>query len=65
MAASARDAGPLGVRRTSPPLRVRRVTTAREGRPAERSDDHYRSDAVSFGAHHSTGNNALARKPAG
>jgi GntR family transcriptional regulator len=63
VAAGARDAELLGVRRTSPLLRVRRVTTTREGRPVEWSDDRYRSDAVSFSVHNSIGNNALARKP--
>ncbi|EGX61285.1 GntR family transcriptional regulator [Streptomyces zinciresistens K42] len=65
VAAGARDARLLGVRRTSPLLRVRRVTTTREGRPVEWSDDRYRSDAVSFSVHNSIGNNALARKTAG
>ncbi|GGQ85473.1 hypothetical protein Saso_12400 [Streptomyces asoensis] len=64
VAAGARDAELLGVRRTSPLLRVRRVTTTREGRPVEWSDDRYRPDAVSFSVHNSTGNNALARKTA-
>ncbi|MFD5631701.1 MULTISPECIES: GntR family transcriptional regulator [unclassified Streptomyces] len=64
VAASAQDAELLGVRRTSPLLRVRRVTTTREGRPVEWSDDRYRSDAVSFSVHNSIGNNALARKTA-
>ncbi|MDX6354278.1 MAG: GntR family transcriptional regulator [Streptomyces sp.] len=61
VAAGARDSELLGVRRTSPLLRVRRVTTTREGRPVEWSDDRYRSDAVSFSVHNSIGNNALAR----
>lgn len=64
VAAGARDAELLGVRRTSPLLRVRRVTTTREGRPVEWSDDRYRSDAVSFSVHNSIGNNALARREA-
>ncbi|MEU6142801.1 GntR family transcriptional regulator [Streptomyces sp. NPDC047081] len=64
VAASAQDAELLGIRRTSPLLRVRRVTTTREGRPVEWSDDRYRSDAVSFSVHNSTANNALARKTA-
>ncbi|MFJ6739658.1 GntR family transcriptional regulator [Streptomyces sp. NPDC091279] len=64
VAASAQDAELLGIRRTSPLLRVRRVTTTREGRPVEWSDDRYRSDAVSFSVHNSIGNNALARKTA-
>jgi GntR family transcriptional regulator len=64
VAAGAQDAELLGVRRTSPLLRVRRVTTTREGRPVEWSDDRYRSDAVSFSVHNSIGNNAMARKTA-
>ncbi|MGW3413961.1 GntR family transcriptional regulator [Streptomyces sp. NPDC000888] len=64
VAAGAQDADLLDVRRTSPLLRVRRVTTTREGRPVEWSDDRYRSDAVSFSVHNSIGNNALARKTA-
>ncbi|MFF8728684.1 GntR family transcriptional regulator [Streptomyces sp. NPDC015171] len=64
VAAGAQDAELLGVRRTSPLLRVRRVTTTPEGRPVEWSDDRYRSDAVSFSVHNSIGNNPLARKTA-
>lgn len=64
VAAGAQDAELLGIRRTSPLLRVRRVTTTREGRPVEWSEDRYRGDAVSFSVHNSIGNNALARKPA-
>ncbi|MBK3641802.1 GntR family transcriptional regulator [Streptomyces sp. MBT33] len=64
VAASAQDAELLGIRRTSPLLRVRRVTTTREGRPVEWSDDRYRSDAVSFSVHNSIDNNALSRKTA-
>ncbi|MEU6091236.1 GntR family transcriptional regulator [Streptomyces sp. NPDC047085] len=61
VACGAQDAELLGVRRTSPLLRVRRVTTTREGRPVEWSDDRYRPDAVSFSVHNSIDNNALAR----
>ncbi|MFF3986893.1 GntR family transcriptional regulator [Streptomyces sp. NPDC001797] len=64
VAAGAQDAELLSIRRTSPLLRVRRVTTTREGRPVEWSDDRYRSDAVSFSVHNSIDNNALARKTA-
>ena len=64
VAAGAQYAELLGIRRTSPLLRVRRVTTTREGRPVEWSDDRYRSDAVSFSVHNSMDNNALARKTA-
>ncbi|GGK99219.1 GntR family transcriptional regulator [Streptomyces flaveus] len=62
VAAGAQDADLLGIRRTSPLLRVRRVTTTREGRPVEWSDDRYRSDAVTFSVHNSIANNALARR---
>lgn len=64
VAAGAQDAHLLGIRRTSPLLRIRRITTTREGRPVEWSDDRYRSDAVSFSVHNSVDNNALARKAA-
>ncbi|RSO02353.1 GntR family transcriptional regulator [Streptomyces sp. WAC 05379] len=64
VSAGAQDAELLGIRRTSPLLRVRRVTTTREGRPVEWSDDRYRPDAVSFSVHNSIDNNALARKTA-
>jgi GntR family transcriptional regulator len=64
IAAGAQDAALLGIRRTSPLLRVRRITTTRDGRPVEWSDDRYRSDSVSFSVHNSTGNNALARNSA-
>ncbi|MEW2121869.1 GntR family transcriptional regulator [Streptomyces sp. NPDC005474] len=64
VAAGAQDAELLDIRRTSPLLRVRRVTTTKEGRPVEWSDDRYRGDAVSFSIHNSIANNALARKPA-
>ncbi|POX51613.1 GntR family transcriptional regulator [Streptomyces sp. Ru72] len=62
--AGAQDARLLGIRRTSPLLRIRRVTTTREGRPVEWSDDRYRSDAVTFSVHNSVDSNALARKTA-
>jgi GntR family transcriptional regulator len=64
VAAGSQDAELLGIRRTSPLLRVRRVTTTHEGRPVEWSDDRYRSDAVSFSVHNSVDSNALARKTA-
>lgn len=62
VAASAQDAELLGVRRSSPLLRVRRVTTTPTGRPVEWSDDRYRSDAVNFSVHNSVGSNPLARQ---
>ncbi|MFG3347149.1 GntR family transcriptional regulator [Streptomyces sp. NPDC048018] len=65
VAAGARDAGLLAVRRTSPLLRVRRVTTTHDGRPVEWSDDRYRPDAVSFTVHNAIGHNPLMRTTAG
>ncbi|MCC2280333.1 GntR family transcriptional regulator [Streptomyces sp. ET3-23] len=62
VAAGTADAAHLGVRRGSPLLRVRRVTTTRTGRPVEWSDDRYRSDAVNFSIHNSIGSNPLARQ---
>ncbi|MFE9663426.1 UTRA domain-containing protein [Streptomyces sp. NPDC005955] len=62
VAAGARDAELLDVRRTSPLLRVRRTTTTREGRPVECSEDRYRSDAVGFSVHTSLHHNTLARR---
>ncbi|MEV5968415.1 GntR family transcriptional regulator [Streptomyces sp. NPDC051921] len=65
VAAGAQDAVLLAVRRTSPLLRVRRVTTTHDGRPVEWSDDRYRPDAVSFTVHNAIGHNALVRTTAG
>ncbi|MGW5422278.1 GntR family transcriptional regulator [Streptomyces sp. NPDC003943] len=65
IAAGAQDATLLTVRRTSPLLRVRRVTTTHDGRPVEWSDDRYRPDAVSFTVHNAIGHNALVRTTAG
>ncbi|MFF2773877.1 GntR family transcriptional regulator [Streptomyces sp. NPDC058052] len=65
VAAGAQDAGLLSVRRTSPLLRVRRVTTTHDGRPVEWSDDRYRPDAVSFLVHNAIGHSPLVRTAAG
>ncbi|MYX35615.1 MULTISPECIES: GntR family transcriptional regulator [Streptomycetaceae] len=62
VSAGTRDSELLGVRRGSPLLRVRRVTTTQKGRPVEWSDDRYRSDAVNFSIHNSIGSNPLARQ---
>jgi GntR family transcriptional regulator len=62
VAAGTTDAGLLGVRRTSPLLRTRRVTTDQTGRPIEWSDDRYRADAITFSIHNSIGSNPLARQ---
>ncbi|KUN83694.1 GntR family transcriptional regulator [Streptomyces bungoensis] len=64
VAAGTRDAELLGLRRGSPLLRVRRVTTTRTGRPVEWSDDRYRPGSVSFSVHNSIGANPLVRRPA-
>ncbi|MEU2503380.1 GntR family transcriptional regulator [Streptomyces sp. NPDC007863] len=64
VSAGARDAVLLAVRRTSPLLRVRRVTTTHDGRPVEWSDDRYRPDAVSFSVHNAIGHNPLVRTTA-
>ncbi|KIZ15333.1 GntR family transcriptional regulator [Streptomyces natalensis] len=64
VAAGTRDAELLGVRRGSPLLRVRRVTTTHTGRPVEWSDDRYRPGSVSFSVHNSVGANPLTRRPA-
>jgi GntR family transcriptional regulator len=62
VAASSQDADLLDVRRTSPLLRVRRVTTTQIGQPIEWSDDRYRSDVVNFSIHNSIGTNPLVRQ---
>ncbi|MDA0638726.1 GntR family transcriptional regulator [Nonomuraea sp. MCN248] len=59
--ASAQDARLLGVRRGSPLLRQRRVTTTHEGRPVECSDDRYRAGSVAFSIRNSIGANPLVR----
>ncbi|WP_282697716.1 GntR family transcriptional regulator [Streptomyces sp. CC208A] len=64
VAAGVQDAGLLTVRRTSPLLRVRRVTTTHDGRPVEWSDDRYRPDAVTFTVHNAIGHSPLVRTPA-
>ncbi|GAA3104199.1 MULTISPECIES: GntR family transcriptional regulator [Nonomuraea] len=62
VAAGAEDARLLGVRRGSPLLRQRRVTTTHEGRPVESSDDRYRPGSVAFSIRNSIGANPLARQ---
>ncbi|WP_062349934.1 GntR family transcriptional regulator [Herbidospora yilanensis] len=61
VAAGTEDARLLGVRRGGPLLRQRRVTTTREGRPAEWSDDRYRAGSVTFAIRNAAG--ALAVHP--
>ncbi|MER7504651.1 GntR family transcriptional regulator [Nonomuraea pusilla] len=60
--AGAQDARLLGVRRGSPLLRQRRVTTTHEGRPVESSDDRYRAGSVTFSIRNSIGANPLVRQ---
>lgn len=48
--ASSEDARLLGVRRSSPLLRVRRQAFARDGRPIDLTEDRYLPDSVSFEA---------------
>jgi GntR family transcriptional regulator len=62
VAAGAEDARLLEVRRGSPLLRIRRVTTTPAGRPIEWSDDRYVSGTVSFTVANSIGSNPLARQ---
>ncbi|NNH68890.1 GntR family transcriptional regulator [Nocardia uniformis] len=63
--AGSQDARLLGVRRGSPLLRQRRVTTTPDGTPAEYSDDRYRPDRITFSIHNSVGANPLLRLPQG
>ncbi|MEV4889072.1 GntR family transcriptional regulator [Nonomuraea sp. NPDC055795] len=62
VAAGAQDARLLGVRRGSPLLRQRRITTTQEGRPVESSDDRYRAGSVTFSIRNSIGANPLIRQ---
>ncbi|GAA0914833.1 GntR family transcriptional regulator [Nonomuraea longicatena] len=62
VAAGSQDARLLGVRRGSPLLRQRRVTTTQEGRPVESSDDRYRAGSVAFSIRNSIGANPLVRQ---
>ncbi|WP_306364004.1 GntR family transcriptional regulator [Nocardia sp. CC227C] len=61
--AGSQDARLLGVRRGSPLLRQRRVTTTPDGTPAEYSDDRYRPGSVTFSIRNSVGSNPLLRLP--
>ncbi|MGY0231616.1 GntR family transcriptional regulator [Longispora urticae] len=62
VAAGVRDAALLGVRRSSPLLRARRVSTTPSGRPVECSDDRYRIGVVTFDVHTTAGGPVLARR---
>ena len=61
LAASTEDATLLGVRRGSPLLRARRLTTDPAGRALEWSDDRYRADSVAFSIANSADANNLSR----
>ncbi|NRQ35049.1 GntR family transcriptional regulator [Nonomuraea sp. NN258] len=60
--AGAQDSRLLGVRRGSPLLRQRRITTTHEGRPVESSDDRYRAGSVTFSIRNSISANPLVRQ---
>jgi len=62
VAASAEDARLLSVRRSSPLLRQRRMTTTHEGRPVEWSEDRYRAGSVAFSVRNSIDANPLVRQ---
>jgi len=61
IAASSEDARLLGVRRSSPLLRVRRVTAVRDGRVLESGDDRYLPGEVSFQVDASASSNRIGR----
>ncbi|MDP9850080.1 GntR family transcriptional regulator [Streptosporangium lutulentum] len=62
VAAGVQDAQLLAVRRGSPLLRQRRVTTTHDGRPVEWSDDRYRAGSVTFSIRNSVDANPLVRQ---
>jgi GntR family transcriptional regulator len=61
VAAGTAEASLLGVRRASPVLRHRHLTTTATGLAIESSDDRYRPGITVFGVHNSIGANALNR----
>lgn len=61
VAASGEDAEVLGVRRGTRLLRVRRETSARDGRPIEYGDDRYAPDTITFEVHASTSGQVIGR----
>lgn len=61
VSAGVAEADLLGIRRGSPLLRQRRVTTSPTGATLEWSDDRYRADAVTINVHNSMSANTLAR----
>lgn len=63
VAATAEDAGLLGVEPGRPLLRVLRRTTNPTGAPVEWSDDRYVGDWMAFSVHNSVATNHLSRRP--
>lgn len=61
VAASSEDARLLGVRRSSPLLRVKRQAFARDGRPIDLSEDRYLPGTVAFEAQASASSGAFGR----
>lgn len=61
VAASSEDAALLGIRRSGPLLRVRRVSFARDGRAIECADDRYLPGTVSFQVSDSLASTTLSR----
>lgn len=64
VAASAEDADVLSVRRSTRLLRLRRETSAKDGRPIERGDDRYAPDTVTFEIHASAAGQVVGRAQA-
>jgi GntR family transcriptional regulator len=61
VAASAEDAEILGIRRSTRLLRVRRETSAEDGRPIEHGDDRYAPDTITFEVHASVSRQMVGR----
>ena len=64
VAASPEDAAVLGVRRSTRLLRLRRETSAPDGRPIEYGDDRYAPDTVTFEVHASAAGQVVGRTQA-
>ncbi|MER7762362.1 GntR family transcriptional regulator [Streptomyces sp. NPDC097619] len=63
VAAGSEDARMLGVRRGSPLLRQRHLTSDQDGRPIEWTDDRYRAGSVTFSVRNAAGAAPLERRP--
>lgn len=61
VAASGEDAEILGIRRSTRLLRVRRETSAEDGRPIEHGDDRYAPDTITFEVHASVSRQVVGR----